>query len=234
MLSGREIEKAIYDHRTWNKLDEACFGLGVLGRAWNYYRLKYAPRIVITPYNPKQLGPNSYNLRLGSHVVQYVRNYDTPHDSPHGPANQLRLRPIDPYQVNDTKVHPIPNEGLRLDPGEIYLCSTVEYTEAHNCVPGIEGRSSIGRLGIDIHATAGFGDVGFCGRWTLEVSVVRPVIVYPRMEICQIFFDPIGPDHDPYEGKYQHDMMPAESRLYQESKPLPPQDPPGQNLDKVV
>ena len=65
---------------------------------------------------------------------------------------------------------------------------TYEYTETHKHVPFLEGKSSVGRLGIDIHATAGKGDVGFCNHWTLEISVNQPVRVYEGMPIGQLIY----------------------------------------------
>ena len=73
-------------------------------------------------------------------------------------------------------------------PHEFYLGVTAEYTETHAHVPFLEGKSSTGRLGIDIHATAGKGDVGFCGYWTLEISVKQPVRVYKGMPIGQLIY----------------------------------------------
>src|SRR5690606_25967868 len=75
-----------------------------------------------------------------------------------------------------------------LEPGTLYLGVTVEYTETYKHVPFLEGKSSIGRLGIDIHATAGKGDVGFCNTWTLEIYVTKSVRVYAGMTIGQLFF----------------------------------------------
>ena len=72
-----------------------------------------------------------------------------------------------------------------------YLGVTEEYTETHAHVPFLEGKSSTGRLGIDIHATAGKGDVGFCGNWTLEISVKQPVRVYKGMPIGQLIYFPV-------------------------------------------
>ena len=66
--------------------------------------------------------------------------------------------------------------------------STLEYTETRRFVPFLEGKSSVGRLGIDIHATAGKGDVGFCNHWTLEISVSQPVRVYAGMPIGQLIY----------------------------------------------
>ena len=75
-----------------------------------------------------------------------------------------------------------------MQPGTIYLGSTIEYTETHQQVPFLEGKSSTGRLGIDIHATAGKGDVGFCNHWTMEISCIHPVRIYAGMPIGQIIY----------------------------------------------
>ena len=84
----------------------------------------------------------------------------------------------------------------------MYLGATLEYTETHRHVPFLEGKSSVGRLGIDIHATAGKGDVGFCNHWTLEISVARPVRVYAGMPIAQlIYFVVEGSVRIPYHRK---------------------------------
>jgi dCTP deaminase len=79
-----------------------------------------------------------------------------------------------------------------LVPGELYLGVTVEYTETHRHVPFLEGKSSGGRLGLSIHATAGKGDVGFCGHWTLEITVARPLRVYARMPIGQLIYHTVS------------------------------------------
>ncbi len=62
----------------------------------------------------------------------------------------------------------------------------------------LEGRSSVGRLGLFIHVTAGFGDVGFAGYWTLEIFCVQPIRIYPNVEICQIYYHDIHGDYDLY------------------------------------
>jgi dCTP deaminase len=81
-----------------------------------------------------------------------------------------------------------PKKGFVLYPHIFYLGVTQEYTETHAHVPFLEGKSSTGRLGIDIHATAGKGDVGFCGHWTLEISVKQPVKVYRDMPVGQLIY----------------------------------------------
>jgi dCTP deaminase len=111
----------------------------------------------------------------------------------------------------------IPEEGLVLTPNQLYLGRTIERTETHNLVPMIEGRSSIGRLGLFVHVTAGFGDVGFCGYWTLEMFAVQPVKIYPRVPICQIFFHQIAGDITEYSSdKYQHNRDIQPSLLFRE------------------
>lgn len=125
--------------------------------------------IVITPYSEKQLNPNSYNLRLHEELLVYTE------------------LPLDMKKPNPAEKLVIPESGLLLKPGILYLGRTLESTETHNLVPMLEGRSSIGRLGMLVHVTAGFGDVGFKGFWTLEISVIQPLIVYPGVEVCQIF-----------------------------------------------
>ncbi len=86
----------------------------------------------------------------------------------------------------------IPDEGLVLQPGIVYLASTVEYTETLKHVPILMGKSSLGRLGLFVHVTAGFGDVGFKGHWTLELVCVQPLKIYPGMKIAQITYQDIS------------------------------------------
>jgi dCTP deaminase len=126
--------------------------------------------IVITPFDPRNMGGNSYDVHLSSHFAQYID------------------KEIDAKAHNKIHHFEIGEEGFVLQPGELYLGSTVEYTETHIHVPFLEGKSSTGRLGIDIHATAGKGDVGFCGYWTLEISTSIPVRIYPGMPIGQLIY----------------------------------------------
>ncbi len=125
--------------------------------------------IVIKPFDEKYLNPNSYNLRLHDELVYYTD------------------QTLDMKKENKTERTVIPKEGFTLQPNKLYLGRTLEYTETHNLVPMLEGRSSIGRLGLAIHITAGFGDVGFSGYWTLEIFCLQPVKIYPFVPIRQIF-----------------------------------------------
>ena len=119
----------------------------------------------------------------------------------------------------------IPDEGFVLQPGELYLGVTEEYTETHQHVPFLEGKSSIGRLGIDIHATAGKGDIGFCNNWTLEISVIKPVRVYAGMPVGQlIYFCVKGEILVPYNRKQnakynEQTNKPVESMMWKNFQP---------------
>lgn len=129
--------------------------------------------IKIVPYDRDQLGSNSYDVHLGKDLARYAD------------------RELDAKKHNTIEHFEIPEEGFVLQPHEFYLGVTEEYTETHAHVPFLEGKSSTGRLGIDIHATAGKGDVGFCGNWTLEISVKQPVRVYKGMPIGQLIYFPV-------------------------------------------
>ena len=155
--------------------------------------------IIIEHYNEKQLNPNSYNLRLHNELLVYDEEV------------------LDMKKPNKYKSVIIPEEGLRLEPGKLYLGRTVEYTATKNFVPMLEGRSSVGRLGLFIHVTAGFGDVGFKGYWTLEIFCVQPIIIYPNVEICQIYYHDIHGEYDEYKsGKYQGNTGVQPSLLYKD------------------
>jgi len=140
--------------------------------------------IVISPFDRKYLGSNSYDVHLGKYLALYKNDI------------------LDAKVHNEVDYIEIPDEGLILLPHRLYLGVTKEYTETHAHVPFLEGKSSIGRLGIDIHATAGKGDVGFCNTWTLEISVKQAVRVYHGMPIGQlIYFEISGEIGTPYKLK---------------------------------
>lgn len=155
--------------------------------------------IQINPFNKDRLNVNSYNLSLHHELLCYEKDI------------------LDVGINNKTYKMDIPKNGLLLKPNELYLGRTNEYTETLNFIPCIDGRSSIARLGIFVHVTAGFGDIGFCGYWTLEIMVIKPIIIKPNVEICQIsYHKPIGKIDKLYNGKYQNNNDIQSSRLWQE------------------
>ena len=121
--------------------------------------------ICISPFDKKQLNPNSYNVRLGSTLKVYTDNV------------------LDFNKDNPSKTIESPVDGFVLQPGELYIGNIVERVSTDKYISAVDGRSSIGRLGILIHATAGFGDIGFDGNYTLERFYVKPVRIYLDMLI---------------------------------------------------
>ena len=152
--------------------------------------------IVIDPYDKSCLGTNSYDVHLSKFLACYLDDV------------------IDAKKHNQVEHFEIPEKGLVLHPGKTYLGSTVEYTETRQFVPFLEGKSSVGRLGIDIHATAGKGDVGFCNHWTLEISVCQSVRVYAGMPIGQLIYFKV-------EGDVDVDYSSKSSAKYNQRSPKP-------------
>jgi dCTP deaminase len=168
----------------------------------NEIRERLQTDIVIEPFHESQLNPNSYNLRLHHELLTYEEIV------------------LDMKRPNRTTRVTIPAEGLELTPSQLYLGRTIERTVTHNLVPMLEGRSSIGRLGLFVHVTAGFGDVGFDGFWTLEMFAIQPIRIYPGVEIAQIFYHTIEGDITEYNSdKYQHNVDIQPSLLFKELRP---------------
>ena len=155
--------------------------------------------IIIEPFDQSRVNPNSYNLTLHNELLVY-ENHE-----------------LDMKKLNPTKRITIPEEGLVLEPNRLYLGRTNEFTKTEGFVPILEGRSSTGRLGLFIHVTAGFGDVGFAGYWTLEIFCIQPIRIYPNAEICQIYYHSIEGDYEPYKsGKYQNNTDIQPSLMYKD------------------
>ncbi len=158
--------------------------------------------IIIRPYDRECLGTNSYDVHLSKYLAQYTDEV------------------LDAKAHNTIQHFEIPKEGFVLLPGQLYLGSTLEYTETHNAVPFLEGKSSVGRLGIDIHATAGKGDVGFCNHWTLEISCSKPVRVYEHMPIGQLIYFKVEGNIENYYNKKKNakyndiNVRPVESMMW--------------------
>lgn len=158
--------------------------------------------IKISDFDMCRLNPNSYNLRLSHELWEYEEDI------------------LDMKKKPTPKKIIIPNEGFILMPGKLYFGRTVERTNTNKYVPMLEGRSSIGRLGLYIHVTAGFGDIGFDGFWTLELHCVQPIKIYPNVEVCQIYYHTLqNSDGEPIlynSGKYQGNKGIQESLLYKD------------------
>lgn len=165
-------------------------------------RLVGEGRIVVDPFTPDYVGPNSVDVRLGSELLVYDGEVLDAHAD--NPASRVQMR----------------RDGHILEPGELYLGSTVESVGSDYYVPMLEGRSSVGRLGVQVHMTAGFGDVGFVGDWTLEITVQKRVRLYPGMRIAQVYFLVPQGELRRYAGKYDEGQRgPVTSRLWADRGP---------------
>ena len=154
--------------------------------------------IFIDPYQEENLNPNSYNVTLHNQLLVY--------------KNAL----LDMKEQLQTEEITIPPEGYVIKPEILYLGRTVEKTHTDYYVPVIDGRSSLGRLGINIHVTAGFGDIGFDGTWTLQLSCIQPVRIYPHIQVGRIMFFAVVGEYDLYKNKYQGQEGIGVSKLHEE------------------
>jgi dCTP deaminase len=173
--------------------------------------------IDISPFIPANLGPNSYDVSLNANLLVY---------------DLTDSSVLDMKKENPTRTVVIPESGMILEPGILYLGCSNETATSHRYVPMFEGRSSIGRLGINTHITAGFGDVGWgylMGQdgkpvcqfptWTLEIEVVHPIRVYPNVRIGQVYFMMPDGEITYYKGKYTQQREPQASKLFQDFGP---------------
>ena len=164
--------------------------------------------LVISPFSVDQINPNSYNLALDKTLGTYGKA------ARYGCKRSID-NPINMKQEESVYRFNIPSSGFILQPGILYLGRTVEKVGSDKFVPCINGRSSTGRLGIQIHQTAGWGDLGFFDQWTLEMSVIEPVKIYPNIKIAQvIFYDVRGDIKILYQGKYIQNCL--KSRFFKE------------------
>lgn len=169
-----------------------------------YYIDEY---IHISPYTESNIGPNSYDVRLSNKLLVYQNTV------------------LDSKKENKTYEIIIPETGYTLQSNTLYLGSTIEEIGSDYFVPMYEGRSSLARLGIQSHISAGFGDIGFKSKWTLEITVVNPVKIYPGIRIGQVYFHQISTINMDYfniikpklySGKYLQQTSPQSSKLYQD------------------
>lgn len=169
------------------------------------YREVNKGNITIEPFNLDNLNPNSYNVCLSNKIKAYDKN-----------------AVLDLKRNNDYfREIIIPEEGMILLPNTLYIASTKEVIGSDKYISAIDGRSSIGRLGMQIHLTAGFGDLGFHGTYTLEITVVQPIRIYPNFPVAQVYFEkPYGNKKFLYHGRYQNQNGPTTSRSDINSKEI--------------
>lgn len=168
-------------------------------------------RIVIDPFQPDFVNPNSYNFRLGRRYRVYTR---------------FPLRPDRPNPYEECEIPA--DDGLVLEPGRLYLCCTREILGSDHYAPTFAARSSIARLGLFINLSACLGDIGFIGQWTLQLHAIHPVRVYANMRIGQMMWWKPQGDIRLYEGKYQASSGPQTTLLHLDfaaSRIIPPADP---------
>ena len=157
--------------------------------------------IEIVPFKEAHLNPNSYDLTLGDKLLILS-----------GSVIDIKQPPI--YEGIS-----IGEEGIVIEPNKVYLAATLEYTKTLTCVPIIFGKSSLSRLGLCIHSTGGFGDIGFKGNWTLTLTSTVPIRIYKGMKICQIAYFDInkGGEEKLYSSeKYQDSKGINASKFYKE------------------
>ena len=144
--------------------------------------------ITIHPYSDANVNPNSYNYHLFPELRVVGTEYDTEYS--------VRITP----------------SGFLLQPGQLYLACTSEFFASTKYVMTLLGRSSIGRLGLFLNLSADLGHQGSASRWTLELKVVQPIIVYPNMKIGQVAFWHVAGKPQPYQGRYKSDDTPTTNK----------------------
>lgn len=164
--------------------------------------------IVIDPYDPELIQPNSLDIRLGNHFVWYE------------PCDEI----IDPYQKESvvSRTQEMTADSIVLYPGQFVLAETMELISLpDNIVASIEGKSSIARLGVELHQTGGWIDAGFRGSITLEMCNVnqRPVRMHAGMPVGQLVFYSTERASCPYntkkDAKYMDQRQATLSRYYE-------------------
>jgi len=148
-----------------------------------------AGSITITPYCPAQLNPTSYSYRLGQEISE--------------------LESASPVAGHSDSVIEIPETGMTLQPGRLYLSHTYEVIGSRECVVTLMGRPSIGRLGLFVQLSADLGNVGDAHRWTLELTCVQPIVIYPRMMIGELTFWEARGELAYYSGPYTQFSRPT-------------------------
>lgn len=149
-------------------------------------------RITVDPYDPRRINPASIDLTLGKGVSIYRNNYTT-HVFSKNPGDGSNIDAFnggvwDSKESQEVDNFEMGEKGWVLKPNIGYLLHTAERVTTNHFVPVLDGKSSVGRAFILVHYTAGYGDPGFDGQYTLEVTALSPIRIYPGMRFCQIRF----------------------------------------------
>jgi len=166
--------------------------------------------IQISPFNADNVGPNSVDVTLSDEVYAVVYNHRREYDSAQS-VKWMRMA----WDENDS---------MLLLPGRLYLGRTMESVGSDKYLPKLEGRSSTGRLGMFVHITAGSGDLGFNGTWTLEIVSVMPLRIYRGVRIGQMLFHKVAgaklKAHELYDSQYQGQSGVRPSGMWREVQRL--------------
>ena len=160
--------------------------------------------IVISPFLKENVNPNSYNFRLGTRMKVY--------------KNDL----IDPAKENPVETITIGGSYI-LQPRKLYLAETIEKMGSSHFVPTYAARSSVARMGMFINLSAPLGDIGFIGKWTIQLYCIHPVKVYAGMNIGQMMFWHTSGEIELYNGKYQAASGPMKSHIHKDFHQILPQ-----------
>jgi deoxycytidine triphosphate deaminase len=160
-------------------------------------------RIIIDPFDPKNVNPNSYNFTLHEDFKVYVDSV------------------IDTRRQNRTETIRMTNGSIVLEPRRLYLAASRERMGSHFFAPTYAARSSVARLGLFINLSASLGDIGFVGQWTIQLFALHPVRLYAGMQIGQMMFWRPEGRIDLYDGKYQNASGPMASLIYRDADKLP-------------
>lgn len=175
-----------------------------------------AGRIQFDPFNPKHCNPNSVNFHLDRKLLRYKRPSQRWYSRLYRWLTGQQEWALSLRERNEVEEITIPDEGIVLQPGELYLGSTLEMIGSTHYAPLMAARSSMGRLGLFIFLNSGLGDIGFRGQWTLELMTIYPIRLHAGDRIGQMmFFKPEGKVIQ-YEGKYQDSIGPVSSLIYRD------------------
>lgn len=234
MLTGSEILKQVNKKKILitpfneNRINPNSYNLSLNPKLCVYSR--GSDRSNIVPYTSTSQKLEG-TTKEGKTETIMINNHECPEVTPYLAIDQIddfarsipvlestKLKPIDSMAENAVIRFTIPESGFVLQPGVLYLGRTNEAIATNYYIPMINGRSSGGRLGLSVHICAGFGDIGFDGTFTLEISVVEPLIIYPNMEIAQVcFHTPHGKIDRLYHGKYSGQIDATPSRMWFEN-----------------